>query len=207
MEAMIPAAITHLSKSDKELARLIRKIGPIEFKPAKKRTPFAALTRAVIGQQLSGAAATSIFKRLTAVLPSGATVDHEEVLRLSDDVLRSVGLSWSKVATVKDMARRAAEGTLPSNSQIVKMADEEIIEALTRIKGIGRWTVEMFLIFTLGRPDVLPVDDFTVRKGFGILHGMKTTPKPKEMLARAEVWRPHRTTATLYLYRVVDAEF
>ena len=87
------------------------------------------------------------------------------------------------------------------------MADEEIIEALTKIKGIGRWTVEMFLIFTLGRPDVLPVDDFTVRKGFGILHGMKTIPKPKEMIARAEVWRPHRTTATLYLYRVVDAKF
>ena len=204
---MISTAIAHLSKNDKKLARLIRKIGPLDFKPAKKRTPFAALTRAVIGQQLSGAAATSIFKRLAGLLPSGAAIEHEEVLQLSDDTLRVAGLSWSKVATVKDMARRAAEGTLPSKSQILKMADEEIIVALTQIKGIGRWTVEMFLIFTLGRPDVLPVDDFTVRKGFGILHGMKTTPKPKEMIALAEVWRPHRTTATLYLYRAVDLEF
>ena len=85
------------------------------------------------------------------------------------------------------------------------MADEEVIESLTAIKGIGRWTVEMFLIFTLARPDVFPVDDFTVRKGFGILHGMKDLPKPKQMFARAEVWKPHRTTATLYLYRAVES--
>ena len=201
---MNAAAIAHLSKCDTMLARLISKIGPIEFKPAKQRTPFAALTRAVIGQQLSGAAATSIFKRLSALLPSGAALEHEDVLQVSDDTLRAAGLSWAKVATVKDMARKTAEGLLPSKSKISKMSDEEIIESLTAIRGVGRWTVEMFLIFTLGRPDVLPVDDFTVRKHFGLLQGMKTLPKPKEMIARAEGWRPHRTTATLYLYRAAD---
>ena len=201
---MNAAAIAHLSKCDTRLARLIRRIGPMEFKPAKRRTPFAALTRAVIGQQLSGAAAESIFRRLSALLPSGATLAHEEVLQLSDDTLRTAGLSWSKVATVKDMARRTAGGLLPSKSKISKMSDDEVIESLTEIRGVGRWTVEMFLIFTLGRPDVLPVDDFTVRKHFGLLHGMKTVPKPKEMIALAEGWRPHRTTATLYLYRAAD---
>lgn len=201
---MIPAAVAHLSRCDPRLARLIRKVGPIEFQPDKRRTPFAALTRAVIGQQLSGAAATSIFKRLAALLPSGATLEHAEVLRLSDDTLRAAGLSWAKVATVKDMARRTAEGSLPSRSKISRMSDEEVIESLTDIRGVGRWTVEMFLIFTLGRPDVLPVDDFTVRKNFGLLHGMKAPPKPKDMIARAEGWRPYRTIATLYLYRAAD---
>jgi DNA-3-methyladenine glycosylase II len=202
---MIPAAIAHLSKADKKLARVIRKIGLLEFKPAKKRSPFAALTKAVIGQQLNGAAATTIFKRLAGLLPSGALLEHEEILTLSDDALRSAGLSWAKTATVKELSKRAAEGVLPSKSKILKMDDEEVIEALTEIKGIGRWTVEMFLIFTLGRPDVLPVHDFSVRKGFGMLHGMKDLPNPKEMIQHAEAWRPHRTTAALYLYRLVDS--
>ena len=202
---MIPTAIAHLSKADKKLARVIRKIGLLEFKPAKKQTPFAALTKAVIGQQLSGAAATTICKTLAGLLPSGAVLEHEEILALSDDALRSAGLSWAKTATVQDLARRAAEGLLPSKSQIVKMDDEEVIEALTEIKGVGRWTVEMFLIFTLGRPDVLPVHDFSVRKGFGMLHGMTDLPNPKEMIQHSEAWRPHRTTAALYLYRLVDS--
>jgi 3-methyladenine DNA glycosylase/8-oxoguanine DNA glycosylase len=106
---------------------------------------------------------------------------------------------------VKELSKLAAEGVLPSKSKILKMDDEEVIEALTEIKGIGRWTVEMFLIFTLGRPDVLPVHDFSVRKGFGMLHGMKDLPNPKEMIQHAEAWRPHRTTAALYLYRLVDS--
>ncbi len=199
---MTPSAIAHLSKCDRKLAKLIRKIGPLNFKPAK-RSPFAALIKAVIGQQLSGAAATSIYNRLLALLPSGS-LEPGEILQLSDDSLRSAGLSRAKIATVKEISRRGTEGILPSPSQIRNMTDEEIIESLISIKGVGRWTIEMFLIFTLGRPDVLPVDDFTVRKGFALVYGLKESPKPKEMIAHAESWKPHRTTATLYLYRAVD---
>ena len=128
---MNAAAIAHLSKCDTKLARLIRKIGPIEFKPAKQRTPFAALTRAVIGQQLSGAAATSIFKRLSALLPSGAALEHEDVLQVSDDTLRAAGLSWAKVATVKDMARKTAEGLLPSKSKISYLDQVEQVKKIS----------------------------------------------------------------------------
>jgi DNA-3-methyladenine glycosylase II len=185
------------------MARLVRRIGPLNFIPAKERTLFAALTKAVIGQLLSRSAAKSILNRLTDQLPSGQVLLPAEVLALPENALRAAGLSATKAATVRELARKAVDGALPGPDRLQRMSDEEIIEELIAIRGIGRWTVEMLLIFTLGRQDVLPAGDLGVRKGFALTYRQKELPTPKELLAHGEKWRPYRTTATLYLYEAV----
>jgi DNA-3-methyladenine glycosylase II len=185
------------------MARLVRRIGPLNFIPAKERTLFAALTKSVIGQLLSRSAAKSILNRLTDQLPSGHVLIPAEVLELPESTLRSAGLSATKSATVRELARKAVDGVLPGPDRLQSMSDEEIIEEIIKIKGIGRWTVEMLLIFTLGRQDVLPAGDLGVRKGFALTYRRKELPTPKELLAHGEKWRPYRTTATLYLYEAV----
>ena len=158
----------------------------------------------MVGQQLSGSSARAILAKLVDQLPTGHAFLPSEVSALPENTLRACGLSSAKTATVKELAKRAVEGVLPVPSRIQVMPDEKIIEELTTIRGIGRWTVEIFLIFTLGRQDVLPVGDFSVRKGFARTYGRKELPTAKELLSHGEKWRPYRTTAALYLYDAVD---
>jgi DNA-3-methyladenine glycosylase II len=156
---MDSTAVSHILKGDHHMARLIQRIGPLNFIPAKERTLYAALTKSVIGQLLSRSAAKAILTRLTDQLPSGHLLIPAEVLKLPESILRSAGLSSTKSATVMDRAERAVEGMVPGPARLQEMSDDKIIQEIITIKGIGRWTMEMLLIFTLGRQDVLPAGD------------------------------------------------
>lgn len=197
-------AIEHLRASDGALARVIDGIGPFGMNRARKPSIFTALVEAIVYQQLTGKAAAAIFARLCALFPgaqSGPAAD--QILAATDEELRGVGLSRSKILSLRDLARRAANGEIPTPSEICRMDDEAVIDHLTAIRGIGRWTAEMLLIFHLGRPDVLPVDDYGVRKGFAIAYG-RDLPSPKELAAYGARWKPYRTVASWYLWRVVE---
>ena len=199
-------AIQHLVRVDKILARLIRKVGPCTLQPKPGRPPFQALVRSVTFQQLNGTAAETIFGRVLALYARNRFPTPEDLLATPDTKLRAAGLSRNKNAAVKDIAARTMEGVVPDSRTIKKLSNEEILERLTTVHGVGPWTVEMLLIFTLGREDVLPATDFGVRKGFALTYGLKELPSPKELLAHGEKWRPHRTTASWYLWRAVDLE-
>lgn len=197
-------AIQHLIRADKMLARLIKKVGPCRLVPQHKRTPFQALVRSVAFQQLNGSAAETIFGRVLALYPRRKFPTPEDLLATPDEHLRGAGLSRAKTAAVKDLAAKTLAGVVPGSRAITKLSNEEILERITTVRGVGPWTVEMLLMFTLGREDVLPVTDFGVRKGFALTYGLKQLPSPKELLAHGEKWRPHRTTASWYLWRAVD---
>lgn len=203
---MTPTAIAHLTRADKTLARLIRKVGPCQLAPETKRAPFQALVRSVTFQQLNGKAAETIFGRVLALFPGRKFPSPEELLGTSDEKLRGAGLSRNKTLAVKDLAAKTLDGVVPDSRTIRKLSNEEILERLTSVRGVGPWTVEMLLMFTLGREDVLPATDFGVRKGFALTFGSQELPSPKELLAHGEKWRPHRTTASWYLWRAVDLE-
>jgi len=200
---MTAEAIEHLCRSDKILARLIKKVGPCTMR-LRRRTPFAALVSAVTYQQLNGTAAETILKRFLALYPAKRFPTPEDVLATRDEFMRAAGLSRAKTAAIKDIAAKTVEGIVPSSRIIVKLSNEEIIERLTSVRGVGPWTVEMLLMFTLGRLDVLPSTDYGVRKGFAITFGWKDLPTPKELLAYGERWRPHRSTAAWYLWRALE---
>ena len=200
---MNPEAIAHLCAADKILARLIKKVGPCTLKP-KRRPPFEALVSAVTHQQLNGTAAMTILKRVIALYPGKKFPAPEDLLGTSDERLRSAGLSRAKAAALKDLADKTLSGVVPSLRAVSRMSDAELIERLTAVRGVGPWTVEMLLMFTLGRPDVLPVADFGVRKGFAVTYGLEELPTPKELLAHGERWRPHRTTAAWYMWRALE---
>jgi len=201
---MTPNSIAHLNRADKTLSRLIKKIGPCRLATATRRPPFQALVRSVTFQQLNGKAAETILGRVLALYPGKKFPTPEDLLATSDEKLRSAGLSRAKTAAVKDLATKTLTGLVPNSRTIRKLSNEEIIERLTTVRGVGPWTVEMLLMFTLGREDVLPATDFGVRKGFALTYGLKEMPSPKELLAHGEKWRPHRTTAAWYLWRAVD---
>ncbi len=196
-------AIEHLSRSDKKLARLIKKVGPCTMK-LRRRTPFVALVSAVTYQQLNGTAAETILKRFIALYPGKRFPTPEDVLATPDERMRSAGLSRAKTAAIKDIAAKTVEGIVPSSRIITKLSNEEILERLTSVRGVGPWTVEMLLMFTLGRMDVLPSTDYGVRKGFAVTFGWKDLPTPKELLEYGERWRPHRSTAAWYLWRALE---
>ena len=200
---MNPEAIAHLCAADKILARLIKKVGPCTLKP-KRRPPFEALVSAVTHQQLNGTAAMTILKRVIALYPGKKFPAPEDLLGTSDERLRSAGLSRAKAAALKDLADKTLSGVVPSLRAVSRMSDAELIERLTAVRGVGPWTVEMLLMFTLGRPDVLPVADFGVRKGFAVTYGLAELPTPKQLLAHGERWRPHRTTAAWYMWRALE---
>jgi methylated-DNA-[protein]-cysteine S-methyltransferase len=198
-------ALAHLRAVEPALARLIDAVGPLALR--LKRTPsiFGALAEAIVYQQLTGKAAATIHARLCALFPRA----HEgptpaQILRASDAKLRSAGLSRAKLAALRDLARRTAGGTLPTLADVRHMDDAAIVERLTAVRGIGRWTVEMLLIFRLGRPDVLPADDYGVRKGFALAFRKRALPSRAELEKRAERWRPYRTAASWYLWRAVE---
>ena len=194
-------AMAHLRDADPVLARLIDAVGPIEI--ALRRERFASLGRAIIFQQLAGAAARTIHDRFIALFPGQRFPTPRQVLEASPEDLRRVGLSRQKSLYLKDLAAHVDNGTLNFH-RFHKMDDEEIIVDLTRVHGIGRWTAEMFLMFNLGRPDVLPVDDLGVRNAARRLYRMRKMPDAKRLRALAERWRPYRSAASWYLWRSGD---
>src|SRR6516162_4603018 len=203
---MSPEAIDYLSRSDKILARLIRQVGPCTLKPRKRRALFEALVSAVAHQQLNGTAAQTILGRVKALYPGQRFPTPEQLLATSDQRLRGAGLARAKTAAIKDIAEKTISGVVPSRQALRTMSDTEIYERLTSIRGVGPWTVEMLLIFTLGRTDVLPVTDYGVRKGFALTYGWKELPTPRELLEFGARWRPHRTTAAWYFWRALDGD-
>ena len=201
---MNPEAIQHLCDADKVLARLIKKVGPCTLKPKRRRQPFEALVSAVTHQQLNGTAAATILNRVIALYPGKRFPEPEDLLVTPDARLRAAGLSRAKTAAMKDIAGKTIAGVVPTLRAVSQMSDAEIVERLTTVRGVGPWTVEMFLMFTLGRLDVFPVTDYGVRKGFAVTYGLRDLPTPKELLDHGERWRPHRTTASWYLWRALD---
>jgi DNA-3-methyladenine glycosylase II len=201
---MTPEALEHLSRSDKILARLIKKVGPCTMKIRNRRTPFVALVSAVTYQQLNGTAAETILRRFIALYPGKRFPTPEDILATPEERMRSAGLSRAKTAAIKDIAAKTVEGIVPTSREILKLSNEEILERLTSVRGVGPWTVEMLLMFTLGRLDVLPSTDYGVRKGFAVTFGWKDLPTPKELLEHGERWRPHRSTAAWYLWRALE---
>ena len=203
---MHEAAIEHLTKADQVMARLIRKVGPCGLKARERCSPFQALVQSVAHQQLNGIAANTILKRVMALYPRRKFPTPDDVLATPDEKLRGAGLSRAKVAAIKDIAAKTVEGVVPPARAIAKMPDAEILERLTTIRGVGPWTVEMLLIFKLGRLDVLPATDFGVRKGFALIFMRDELPKPAELLEYGERWRPYRSIASWYLWRRLDGE-
>jgi DNA-3-methyladenine glycosylase II len=193
-------ACEQLRNCDTRLAGWLDRIGPIKHK-ARRLPPFHALLRAIIHQQLSGKAAATILSRFQALFPNSDLPTPEQILATPPETLRSAGLSRAKLAYIRDLAAKAIEGVVPTLQKVDSLTDEELIARLTEIKGVGRWTVEMMLIFDLGRPDVLPVHDLSIRKGFQVVFGKRTLPEPEMIRRYGEVWRPNRTTASLYLWR------
>ncbi|HSU54257.1 MAG TPA: DNA-3-methyladenine glycosylase [Candidatus Dormibacteraeota bacterium] len=201
---MSPEALEHLSRADKTLARLIRSVGPCTIKLRKRSSPYQSLVRAVVYQQLNGTAAETILGRVKALFPGRRFPTPEDILKMPDEKLRGAGLSRAKTAAIKDIAAKTISGVVPISREIVKFTDAEIVERLTALRGVGPWTVEMLLIFTLGRTDVLPVTDYGIRKGFALTYRWKELPTPKELLEFGERWRPHRSTAAWYFWRALD---
>jgi 3-methyladenine DNA glycosylase/8-oxoguanine DNA glycosylase len=186
------------------MGRLIAKVGPCTLAPRKRRSPFESLVRSVVYQQLNGTAAATILGRVKALYPNRRFPTPQEILATPDERLRGAGLSRAKTAAIKDIAAKTISGVVPTARAILGMSDAEILERLTSVRGVGPWTVEMLLIFTLGRADVLPVTDYGVRKGFALTYKRKELPAPRELLEYGEKWRPHRTTAAWYLWRALD---
>src|SRR5205823_1739477 len=185
----------HLSASDKRLAALIARSHRYGIEPNVKVRPFDALAESIAYQQLSGKAAATIWKRVRAIFPKQKFLDPKLVLATPDEKLRAAGLSRSKVAALKDLAAKTLDGTVPSARALAKMPDDEIIERLITVRGIGRWTAEMLLLFDLARPDIWPVHDYGVRKGFAKIFGKRKLPTPKQLLKLGEKWRPYRSVA------------
>ena len=195
----------HLAATDPRLAALIARSRPYQVQPARLVRPFDALAESIVYQQLSGKAAATIFGRVRALYPRRKWFSPELVLATADERLRAAGLSRNKTAAIKDLAAKTLDGTIPTTAALHRMSDEEIIVRLTTVRGIGRWTVEMMLLFDLGRLDVWPVDDYGVRKGYAKTFGKRKLPKPKELHARGEKWRPYRSVAAWYFWRALDA--
>ncbi|MEP6663935.1 MAG: DNA-3-methyladenine glycosylase [Verrucomicrobiota bacterium] len=196
--------LKHLSAADKTLARLIRRVGPCTLRPEKNCSPFQSLVRSVAYQQLTGKAAATILGRVKALFPGKRFPAPEDLLAMSDEKLRAAGLSFAKIRAVKDIAAKTLEGVVPTSKEIRKLSNEEILARLTTIRGVGPWTVEMLLMFRLGREDVFPITDYGVRKGFALTYKLDALPSPKELLAHGEKWRPYRTTAAWYMWRALE---
>jgi len=202
---MSESAIRHLSR-DRAFAGLIRRIGPprLEAEIDRRSSPYEALMRAIAHQQLHGRAARAILGRFIALHPGRSFPDPVMVLAHPETMLRGCGFSAGKIASLRDLCTHALNGTIPTRRGAARLSDEALIERLVCIRGVGRWTVEMLLIFCLGRPDILPVDDFGVREGYRVLHGLDTQPKPKALAEIGLAWSPHRSIATWYLYRAAE---
>ena len=186
------------------MAELIARSRRYNITPTVSVRPFDALAESIAYQQLTGKAAATIFARVRALYPKRKWLDPKQLLATPDETLRAAGLSRAKTAALKDLAAKTIDGTVPSGRALVRMTDDEIITRLTTVRGIGRWTVEMLLLFDLGRPDVWPVDDYGVRKGFAKTFGRRKLPTPKQLMKFGEKWRPYRSMAAWYFWRALD---
>jgi 3-methyladenine DNA glycosylase/8-oxoguanine DNA glycosylase len=202
------AAVAHLRTADRVLAKTIERVG--EFRLALQRTPstFGALAEAIVYQQLNPKAAATIFGRLCALFPdSSGFLEAEHIEGAQDAVLRSAGLSGSKLLSLRDLARRTVDGSVPTLRAAQRMDDETLLERLVQVRGIGTWTAQMFLIFRLGRPDILPLDDYGLRRGFAIVFKRPDLPDKNEIANRGTRWAPYRSVASWYLWRAADSGF
>jgi DNA-3-methyladenine glycosylase II len=186
------------------MAGLVAAAGPYRLEPELECTLFRALARAIAHQQLHANAANAILKRFVSSCGQGDFPTPEEVLAAPKRKLRAAGFSLAKIAALKDLAKKTLAGVVPERAILGKIDDDKIVERITQVRGIGRWTVEMMLMFQLGRPDVLPADDFGVRNGFRLAYGLRKMPPPRALLAFGERWRPHRSAAAWYLWRAVE---
>jgi DNA-3-methyladenine glycosylase II len=194
-----------LAASDPHLAKIMEETREFQLRMEAAVSPYEALMRSIVYQSISGKAASAIFARITALGSNDRPPTPQQMLKLRSPTLRKAGLSHAKIAAMKDLAQKTIDGIVPTMEQAEKMSDEELVERLVSVKGIGVWTVEMFLIFRLGRPDVLPIHDLGVKKGWSVVYGKKRMPKPKELLKFGERWRPYRTVASWYMWRAFEA--
>ena len=194
-------ATQHLAALDPDWSRHIAAIGPCLHQATPGREPYEALVRAIAYQQLHARAAEAILGRLLALFPADDFPQPEQLLAVTPETLRACGFSASKLVTVQGIAQATLEGLVPTREQALTMTDEALIERLVALRGVGRWTVEMLLIYSLGRSDILPVDDFGVREGYRRLKGLETAPTPAQMRSLGGAWRPFRTVAAWYLWR------
>ena len=201
---MSDSAARHLSRVDPILRAIIRTHGPGRIEPQTLHSPYEALVRAIAYQQLNGKAAETILQRFVALFPEQRFPHPQGVLAVEDEVMRRSGLSRQKIAAIRDIAANTLSGVVPTRRAALRMDDDALIERLTTIRGVGRWTVEMLLIFNLNRPDVLPIDDYGVRAGFKIAYRRRELPAPKQLRSFGERWAPYRSTAAWYLWRVVE---
>ena len=199
-------SLAHLGNIDPVMKGLIAAVGPCRIEVQDQCPPFQSLARAIAHQQLHASAARAILARLVAGCGGGRFPTPQSLLAAKDAELRANGFSFAKIAALKDLAAKTIEGIVPERRALEGLSDLEIIERLTQVRGIGRWTVEMMLMFHLGRPDVLPVDDFGVRTGFRHAYALRKIPPPKVLAAYGERWGPYRSTAAWYLWRAVELE-
>jgi DNA-3-methyladenine glycosylase II len=197
-------ACRHLAERDECLKRLIEETLPFQIEVADAQSPYEVLLESIAYQSISGKAAATIFGRVKALSATGRAPTPEEMLKLRKPALRKAGLSGAKILAMKDLAQKTIDGVVPTLEQAEELSDEALVERLVSVRGIGAWTVEMFLIFRLGRPDVLPIHDLGVKKGWSVAYGKKHMPKPKELLAFGERWRPYRTIASWYMWRAFE---
>ncbi|MBL8921906.1 MAG: DNA-3-methyladenine glycosylase 2 family protein [Myxococcaceae bacterium] len=203
-EQRLRVAERALVKADRRFARIVRHAGPCRLERATHFRPFEALLTSITHQQLSGKAAATILGRVKERLAAGRFPTPAQVLATRLPALRACGLSRAKALAVKDLAKKTLDGTVPAARELHRLGDDEIIERLTTVRGIGRWTVEMVLMFRLGRLDVMPVDDLGVRKGYSVLAKLPALIAPKALLAESVRWAPYRTVASWYLWRVLE---
>jgi DNA-3-methyladenine glycosylase II len=201
---MSAKALKHLKSVDKPLGKLIQQVGRCKLRPPRRVEPFAALAESVAYQQLAGAAASTIWARVLS-LYGGEFPGPSVVAKTDLRKLRRCGLSRAKCVAIKDLARKTLRGIVPTRKEAERLSDQELIDRCTKVRGIGPWTVEMLLIFSLGREDVLPTADYGVRNGYAITYGLRELPTPKELLHLGLRWAPYRTFAAWYLWRAVDS--
>lgn len=197
-------ALKHLCDRDECLKSLIADLRPFQIDAEDGQSPYEVLMEAIVYQSISGKAAETIFGRIKALGENGRPLTPERMLKISAQKLRKAGLSGAKVLAMKDLARKTLKGIVPTHDEALRLSDEELVERLVSVRGIGAWTVEMFLIFRLGRPDVLPIHDLGVKKGWSVAYGQKHMPKPQELLKFGERWRPYRTVASWYMWRAFE---
>ena len=197
-------ALRHLSERDDILKTLIAELAAFAIDAEAGQSPYEVLLEAIVYQSISGKAAATIFARIRALGDNDRPTTPEKMLRIPAAKLRKAGLSGAKVLAMKDLAKKTIAGIVPSHDEALKLSDQELVERLMSVRGIGAWTVEMFLIFRLGRPDVLPIHDLGVKKGWSVAYGQKHMPKPQELLKFGERWRPYRTVASWYMWRAFE---
>jgi 3-methyladenine DNA glycosylase/8-oxoguanine DNA glycosylase len=197
-------ACRHLSDADPMLGALIERVGPCLLRPRRNQSLFAAVARAIVYQQLSGSAAATILGRVQALYAPKRFPTPSDILTTPPERLRAAGLSTAKTAALRDLAERSLDGTVPTMRRVRLMDDEDVIERLVQVRGVGRWTAEMLLMFRLGRGDVLPVSDLGIRKGFALTFGNRRLPAAITIERRAERWRPYRSVACWYLWRALE---